>query len=129
MSGVDWVRDFYSTTGRWWGAAEAVVTGDDHDRFDWATRHGRREHRDARPADGYPCELDREFTFDQHTCTAVGTWWETARPEQRISQRLRCYTPADLALLLTGTGLRLDAVHPPADPDTFNYLAVLAVLP
>jgi len=84
-----------------------------------------REHRDARPGEGYPAELDRLFTFDQHTRTAIDTWWETARPERRISQRLRCYTPADLALLLTGTGLRLDATYPPLDPDDFSYLAVL----
>ena len=41
---------------------------------------------------------------------AVDTWWEAEHPEQRISQTIRCYTPADLALLTAGTGLVLDRI-------------------
>jgi SAM-dependent methyltransferase len=29
---MDWVRDFYSTTGRWWGPAESRITDRDHRR-------------------------------------------------------------------------------------------------
>jgi SAM-dependent methyltransferase len=29
---VDWVPDFYSTTGRWWGGAESAITERDHAR-------------------------------------------------------------------------------------------------
>ena len=29
---VDWAREFYSTTGAWWGPAEATITGKDHAR-------------------------------------------------------------------------------------------------
>jgi SAM-dependent methyltransferase len=29
---VDWAEGFYSTTGRWWGAAESGITQRDHDR-------------------------------------------------------------------------------------------------
>ncbi|WP_194917811.1 methyltransferase domain-containing protein [Catenulispora rubra] len=29
---MDWSRDFYSTTGRWWGPAESGVTERDHER-------------------------------------------------------------------------------------------------
>ena len=29
---MDWVEGFYSTTGRWWGAAESGITQRDHDR-------------------------------------------------------------------------------------------------
>ena len=59
------------------------------------------------------------------TCTATDTWWRVDRPEERISQVLRCYTPADLRLLLDGTGLRLDAIDG-FDRDEAEYLAVLA---
>ncbi|GAB7051292.1 hypothetical protein [Catenuloplanes indicus] len=31
-------------------------------------------------------------------------------PDRKVTQRLRCYSPADLALLLEGTGLRLDGI-------------------
>jgi hypothetical protein len=29
---MDWAEGFYSTTGRWWGAAESGITQRDHDR-------------------------------------------------------------------------------------------------
>src|SRR6476646_2458892 len=29
---VEWVRDFYSVTGRWWGRAESTIGPVDHDR-------------------------------------------------------------------------------------------------
>jgi hypothetical protein len=45
------------------------------------------------------------------TCTAVDTWWPAADPEQGVTQVLRCYTPADLSLLLAGTGLALTTIH------------------
>lgn len=73
------------------------------------------------------------------SCVAVDTWWEVSNPSERISQFLRCYTPADLALLLTGTGLALTAITvgertfaPTPQPglrellhERYDYLAVL----
>jgi hypothetical protein len=44
------------------------------------------------------------------TCTAVDTWWDAAHPDEKISQWLRCYTPADLVLLLDGTRLALSTI-------------------
>ncbi|MDT5028047.1 MAG: hypothetical protein QOE61_4473 [Micromonosporaceae bacterium] len=44
------------------------------------------------------------------TCIAVDTWWPASNPEQKISQQLRCYTPADLSLLLESTGLALTTI-------------------
>ena len=29
---MDWAEGFYSTTGRWWGAAESGIRQRDHDR-------------------------------------------------------------------------------------------------
>ncbi|MEV6635422.1 class I SAM-dependent methyltransferase [Actinoplanes sp. NPDC051470] len=107
-----------------WLTPGGVALIDVYNPFDWAAQHGVREHRDARPGDGYPHELDRLFTFDQRACVATDTWWETARPDRRYSQRLRCYTPADLALLLTGTGLTLHGTHHD-DDDSWSYLAVM----
>lgn len=71
--------------------------------------------------------------------TAIDTWWETSDPARPISQFLRCYSPADLALLLTGTGLSLTGIavdddllapssHPRLDDllrRDHEYLAVL----
>ena len=38
-------------------------------------------------------------------------WQPTANPEHALAQTLRCYTPADLLLLLEGTGLRLKSIE------------------
>lgn len=56
---MDWIPEFYSTTGEWWGEG------------------------------------------------AVDTWWQVSDPDYPISQTLRCYTLADLALLWRGTGFQL----------------------
>lgn len=78
--------------------------------FVWASWHGDEEHLEPDPAAGYHHELRERTTFDPVTCTATDTWWDTADPGRVLSQHLRCYTPADLALLLTGTGLALSGV-------------------
>lgn len=253
---VDWVRDFYSTTGRWWGDAEATITDRDHGRaaalarhagteahtvlelgagygttaaalalagyevtaveisdrvafavpldpsapgsfelinddfyavdlcrtfdvvgywngfgvgtdadqrrllsriaadwlrpggvalidvfnpFVWARWDGDEEFRARDVAAGYHHDLHERTTFDPVTCTATDTWWDAGRPEDTVSQVLRCYSPADLSLLLAGTGLVLteiavgDRVFRPAPQpgmrellaDHHEYLAVL----
>lgn len=106
----------------------------------WASWHGETELLQANPERGYHHELQQETTFDPVTATAVDTWWDTAEPERRITQRLRCYSPADLRLLLEGTGLALTGVLAGGEPvdlaadhagdaawlrDHYEYLAVL----
>ena len=76
----------------------------------WARWHGDEEHKTPDPEQGYAHELYNRTTFDPVTCVATGTWWDAARPDDKISQLLRCYTPADLGLLLEGTGLRLSTI-------------------
>ncbi len=39
-------------------------------------------------------------------------WWRPGREAESITQSLRCYTPADLRLLLEGTGLALVELRP-----------------
>ncbi|MGW4247136.1 class I SAM-dependent methyltransferase [Nocardia sp. NPDC004722] len=78
--------------------------------FVWAGWDGDEEHRTSNPAAGYDHELRERIQFDPVTCTAIDTWWETSDSDHPISQVLRCYTPADLALLLDGTGLSLTAI-------------------
>lgn len=107
--------------------------------FVWARWDGDEEHRRPDPAAGYDRELGERTRFDPVTCTAIDTWWETSSPDRQISQVLRCYTPADLKLLLAGTGLVLaeivvgDRVLPPSPQpglvellrEQHEYLAVL----
>lgn len=42
----------------------------------------------------------------------LDTWWSEGDPASTVTQSLRCYAPADLELLLEGTGLQLVSVTP-----------------
>lgn len=111
--------------------------------FVWARWDGDEEHLVPDAAAGYDHELGERTRFDPITCTAIDTWWETSSPDRQISQFLRCYTPADLTLLLTGTGLMLtkivvgEQVLPPSPHpglgellrEQHEYLAVLRHAP
>ncbi|THV26539.1 class I SAM-dependent methyltransferase [Glycomyces paridis] len=76
----------------------------------WAGWNGDLDHLEARPEDGYRHELRQRVVYDPVANVAHDTWWDTADPDRKITQRLRCYSPADLRLLLEGTGLRLGGI-------------------
>ncbi|MEE6259023.1 class I SAM-dependent methyltransferase [Plantactinospora sonchi] len=132
-------RRLLARIGDEWLTPDGVALVDVANPFVWAGWDGDEEHRLPRPELGYHHELYERTSFDPVTCTAVDTWWSATDPTQRISQRLRCYTPADLSLLLTGTGLVLDRITvgdrtsaPTASPglpellrEQHEYLAVL----
>lgn len=93
-----------------WLRPGGVALVDVSNPFVWARWDGDEEHLMPAPEQGYHHELRERTTFDPVSCVAVDTWWEVANPQDRISQYLRCYTPADLGLLLAGTGLGLSAI-------------------
>ncbi|TDD50694.1 class I SAM-dependent methyltransferase [Kribbella antibiotica] len=111
-----------------WLRPGGVALIDVSNPFVWASWHGDEEHLMPNPEQGYEHELYETTTFDPITSTATDTWWRADLPEEKHSQHLRCYTPADLALLVAGTGLTLTTVV--GDPagllkDQHEYLAVL----
>jgi SAM-dependent methyltransferase len=108
-----------------WLRPGGVALIDVYNPFTWNSWHGDEEHRHPDPSQGYAYELHERTTFDPVTCTATDTWWPADRPHEAISQKLRCYTPADLTLLLEGTGLHLDKINPTDLRDEYEYLAVL----
>ncbi|WP_249999281.1 cyclopropane-fatty-acyl-phospholipid synthase family protein [Actinoplanes sp. M2I2] len=93
-----------------WLRPGGVALIDVFNPFVWARWDGDTEHKVADPEHGYEHELFEQTVFDPVTCTAIDTWWEAGRPDDKISQSLRCYTPADLELLIAGTGLHLTAI-------------------
>lgn len=93
-----------------WLRPGGVALIDVFNPFVWARWDGDREHRLRNPEQGYEYELFEQTVFDPVTCTAIDTWWEAGNPDDKISQVLRCYSPADLELLLAGTGLHLTAI-------------------
>lgn len=54
----------------------------------------------------------RAYGFDADGCRLLDHWWPAQRPDERVTQSLRCYSPQDLRLLLEGTGLALERVEP-----------------
>ena len=61
------------------------------------------------PLKGVPgsVEMIERCHFDPVQCRWIDEWEPTAAPGQALAQTVRCYTPADLLLLLEGTGLAL----------------------
>lgn len=123
-----------------WLAPGGTALVDVYNPFVWAAWSGDVELLQANPARGYHHELQQHLEFDPVSATALDTWWDTAEPERRITQRLRCYSPADLRLLLEGTGLALAGILAGGEPvglaadhtgdaawlrDHYEYLAVL----
>ncbi|MFT4039324.1 MAG: class I SAM-dependent methyltransferase [Thermomicrobiales bacterium] len=66
---------------------------------------------------------ERRYGFDADGCRMLDRWQPAGAPEEAVEQSLRCYSPADLRLLLKGTGLRLVRVTPGGhwDDDTRIY--------
>jgi hypothetical protein len=72
--------------------------------------------------------------FDAEGSRMTGRMWRVGHEDDAVIQSLRCYSPADLRLLLEGTGLSLVDVEPFTDEgysepseldDAMLYLATL----
>lgn len=61
------------------------------------------------PLEGVPesVKMNRRCHFDPLNCRWVDEWEPVDEPDKALAQTVRCYTPADLRLLLEGTNLRL----------------------
>ncbi|QHE50989.1 cyclopropane-fatty-acyl-phospholipid synthase family protein [Pontibacillus sp. HMF3514] len=55
--------------------------------------------------------IARRYNFDPVGCKMVDTWWHKNEPESKVTQYLRCYSPADLNLLLKESDLHLDKIQ------------------
>ncbi len=57
-------------------------------------------------------DAERQYGFDGDGCRWLDKWWPKGKPEAAVEQSTRCYSPADLRLLLESTGLTLQHVKP-----------------
>jgi hypothetical protein len=53
--------------------------------------------------------------FDADGSRLVEEMWREGHEAEVVSQSLRCYAPADMRLLVEGTGLRLATIEPYSD--------------
>jgi SAM-dependent methyltransferase len=102
---------------------------------------GKEQHLSPLPDVPGSVEMIERCHYDPVQGRWIDEWQPTANPENTLAQTLRCYTPADLLLLLEGTGLCLKyaeingfAVDVAADKQTtsttlfkddYNYLVQL----
>lgn len=61
--------------------------------------------------------FSRKYDYDFIAARMLDTMWSNSTPES-ITQTLRCYTPADLNMLLENTGLKMVDIIPGG---SFNY--------
>lgn len=85
-----------------WLESDGVALIDILTPWYWASVAGT-EHTDV----GY----SRRYNFDADGCRMLDTWWNLEQPNKGVTQFIRCYSPADLRLLVEGTGLVLREVH------------------
>jgi SAM-dependent methyltransferase len=102
-----------------WLRPDGVALVDIASPFGWArwAAEGDADEHDPDPARGYVHRgIKERIDFDPVNNHAVDSWWEKPEPERVHTQRIRCYAPADLRLLLEGTGLELDHVEVGGQP-------------
>lgn len=61
--------------------------------------------------------IARRYDFDPVGCKMIDTWWHKDEPESKVTQYLRCYSPADLNLLMKGSDLHLDRIEAGGEMD------------
>lgn len=69
-------------------------------------------------------DYERRYDFDPLENRLLDYWYPIDNPQAAVHQRLRCYAPADMRLLLEGTGLQMTELQPNGAMDystmTFN---------
>lgn len=74
-------------------------------------RAGTAVHLDALEGVPESVEMIERTYYDPIYGRWIDEWQPVAEPEQALAQSVRCYTPADLLLLLEGTGLALQRLE------------------
>jgi cyclopropane fatty-acyl-phospholipid synthase-like methyltransferase len=67
--------------------------------------------------------IERQYDFEYKECRMLDHWWCSNDKHQIVTQSLRCYSPADLNLILRDTGLKIETIESGGslDYDTMKY--------
>lgn len=77
----------------------------------WAKWVGDEDHLIANPKEGYKYNVNQKIDFDPVHNRFIDTWWDSDKPEEKLTQDIRCYSPVDLLLLLEGTRFELEKIE------------------
>lgn len=88
-----------------WLTDTGVAIVDVFSPWRWAREAGTQS------AETHATELVNARDFDPATSRFIDSWWPAGAEEQAVTQSARCYTPADLLLLVKGTGLVVEAAE------------------
>lgn len=106
--GSDWdQRRLLKRIARHWLAPGGAVVMDVYCPFRPAREAGNQKTLPPLPGVPGSKEMIERWHFDPVACRWIDEWEPTESPQEVMAQTLRCYSPADLALLLEGTGLEL----------------------
>lgn len=67
-------------------------------------------------------DAKRRYGFDFENCRWLDSWWKINDEQNAVQQSLRCYSPADLKLLVKNTGLVIDTIIPCLNYTNFESL-------
>lgn len=106
-------RDLLKRIADEWLKPDGFALIDVQNPFTWLKWAEEKEsiNKKARPGVGYNFNISEKIEFDVLNNRFIDTWWQTEKPEEKISQDLRCYSPNDLILLLESTGLKLKSIE------------------
>ncbi len=94
-----------------WLAPDGSVLLDVYNPYGPARDNGKEVRLDALPGVPGSVEMIERCHYDPTQGRWTDEWEPVEHPENALAQTLRCYTPADLLLLLEGTGLSLQHVE------------------
>jgi SAM-dependent methyltransferase len=94
-----------------WLAPGGCVLMDVYNPSRPARAAGREAHLEALPGVPGSVEMIERCHFDPLHSRWTDEWVPVAEPSAALAQTLRCYSPADLLLLLEGTGFALERLE------------------
>jgi SAM-dependent methyltransferase len=104
-------RRLLQRIARKWLAPEGSVLLDVYNPAGPARDNGKEWRLAPLPGVSGSVEMIERCHYDPLQSRWIDEWQPVANPENTLAQTLRCYTLADLRLLLEGTGLRLAHVE------------------
>jgi SAM-dependent methyltransferase len=105
-------RRLLRRTAASWLAPRGCVLMDVFTPWPWLREAGKTEHVAAASA-------TRRGDFDPVGSRFIDRWWKDGDEANCVTESIRCYAPADLRLLLEGTGLKIGLIEvgdAPFDP-------------